>query len=396
MARRARGVARYVLTGMAVVLVGFGGAAFLFRENIRRAALDPKQPFQTYRPPPAPDYTRPAAWALSPANPLHVAAGDPPADVFFVHSTTYDGGRDWNAPIDDPGALRFLVRTDLPNYAGPFQRVGRVFAPRYREASVYTALTLRDDAREARQFAYHDVQAAFFAFLKRIPAERPIVIAGVGQGANLTANLLQQVVDRDPALVRRLAAAYLIDSVTPADMFGPSAPVPACGARGQAHCAVGWAAVATDRDPQAARRLERALVWSRDGQLESLGGRAALCVNPLTGTLGGTAPARANLGAANATGMEWGVRPAFLTHQVSAACQGGLLRYSRPASPSLQRSGSWADRRKVPPFNLFYADIEADAQARVEALGRRQLYGTPAPPIQTTVEVRDHPVHRIG
>ena len=31
-------------------------AAFVFRDQILRASLDPHQPYQTYRPPPAPDY----------------------------------------------------------------------------------------------------------------------------------------------------------------------------------------------------------------------------------------------------------------------------------------------------------------------------------------------------
>jgi hypothetical protein len=159
---------------------------------------------------------------------------------------------------------------------------------------------------------------------------------------------------------------------------------------------VGWAAVAEGDDDRAGRRLTRALAWNRDGQLENLGGRPALCVNPLTGGLGGAASAKANLGAANASGLEWGVRPAFLAHQVSAACRGGLLRYSRPTSQAFQRAGSWTDRRKAAPFNLFYADIEADAEARVETLAGRKLYGEPAPPISTVVEVRDAPIHRIG
>ena len=29
--------------------------------------------------------------------------------------------------------------------------------------------------------------------------------------------------------------------------------------------------------------------------------------------------------------------------------------------------GDWADRRKVPAFNLFYADLEADAKERLAA-----------------------------
>ena len=79
------------------------------------------------------------------------------------------------------------------------------------------------------------------------------------------------------------------------------------------------------------------------------------------------APARLSLGAANATGLEWGARPALLARQVETTCRDGLLRHSAPRSPSLQPSGTWADRRKSPPYNLFWADLEADALARVEA-----------------------------
>ena len=44
-------------------------AAFVFRDQILRASLDPHQPFQTYRPPAAPQYASRSAWALLPADP---------------------------------------------------------------------------------------------------------------------------------------------------------------------------------------------------------------------------------------------------------------------------------------------------------------------------------------
>jgi hypothetical protein len=80
------------------------------------------------------------------------------------------------------------------------------------------------------------------------------------------------------------------------------------------------------------------------------------------------APAKLSQGAANATGLEWGARPAFLTRQVSAQCDEGILRIVRPKSTSLRPSGSWTDRRKAPAYNLFYADLEADALSRLAAL----------------------------
>jgi hypothetical protein len=122
-------------------------------------------------------------------------------------------------------------------------------------------------------------------------------------------------------------------------------------------------------------------VWDGADQLVNLEHRQPLCFNPL---LGGVtlerAPARMNLGAANATGLDWGARPAFLQRQVAARCEDGLLRTSRPKSSALRDSGSWADRRKVDAFNLFYADIEADALARAAAQIGRPL--SPVTPVE--------------
>jgi hypothetical protein len=106
-----------------------------------------------------------------------------------------------------------------------------------------------------------------------------------------------------------------------------------------------------------------------------------------TGTL---APSRNNLGAANATDLEWGVQPAFLPDQVSAQCRGGLLWVTHPRSPTLKATGGWVERQKQPGYNLFFADLEADARERLKAL---QLSGgLPAPPITTSIAVRRVPV----
>ena len=281
----------------------------------------------------------------------------------------------------------------LPNYAGPFFRSGRLFAPRYRQASLYAMLALREDAREARAFAYGDVRAAFRTYLASYNQGRPFIIVGVEQGGALAARLLREEVADDPERLQRMAAAYVIGAVVPADAYGPAASAPACRNRAQARCLVAYVAVPRDSAGLGRRILARALVWGRGGELESLGSRQALCVNPLSGAQD-TRPVdeNANLGAANATGLEWGLRPAFLPHQVSAQCIGGLLRISRPSSPTLRPAGGWADRLKAPGFQLFYADLEADAQARMEALRAAPGFHLPAAPIAVTVHVRPAPV----
>lgn len=380
----------------AVLLVLLLAAAIIWRGDILRSFLDPKTPFQTYQPPKAPDYAQRRAWALLPTDPARWTSAGPPADVFFVHPTTFDGGRDWNDGINDPRSNRFLVRTILPNYAGPFVRVGRLFAPRYRQASLFAQLTLRDDSREARQFAYGDVRRAFDYYMDHYNGGRPLVIAGVEQGATLADRLVREEMAARPELIKQLAAVYLIDTVVLASDFSPTSPLPACERRGEPRCVVGWTQSWEWDEADIHRTFTRSLAWDGHGHLADTHGRPFLCVNPLYGYVtDALAPARLNLGAANASDVDWSTRPAFLSRQVSAQCKLGILRVSRPSSPSLKDTGGFTDRLKEPGYNLFYADIEADALGRVAALLALPDAPRPAPPIGPAVAVQPAPVHKV-
>lgn len=346
---------------------GFGlvflvvAAAAVWRGDILQAGMDPEVPFQTYDPPPAPDYRQASAWAMQDAG----IEGSGSAAVFFIHSTTYDGGEEWNGPVGDADADAWLFRVVIPNYAAPFARSGRLSIPRYRQASLYTRLTLRDDAREARAFAWRDIEAAFDVFLARNP-EGPIVIAGLEQGGELADRLVRERIVGDPVLRRRVVAVYAMDALLAADPATPS--LPPCSRPDQTACLVAFSPVTADNDGAARRRLRRALVWDARGRLVELDGRATVCVNPVTGASGEIeVPARAHLGATNATGLEWGARPALIARTVATGCKDGLLRHTHPEMESFRETGSWADRRKSRPYNLFYADIERDVETRLAA-----------------------------
>jgi len=350
---------RWWLVGLLSALIVLVTLVAVFWGDLVSTALDPKVPFQTYEPPAAPDYATSQSWYLRPT-----AGGDRLADVFFIAPTTYDGGRNWNARLTARKANRQFQEVMAPNYVGPFVNVGRIFAPRYRQASLYSLTTLREDAREARQFAYGDVRDAFRWYVDQDNGGRPFIIVGIEQGGTLGLRLLAEEIARDPALRSRLVAAYLVDTVTPAD----SPPIPPCAERGQTGCLAAWARVWEDEFDGGKRLMDRALVWGLRGELENISPRPALCFNPILGSVTNQpAPARLHLGAANATGLEWGARPAFMARQVAARCEGGVLHVTRPRSASLRQTGSWADRRKVPGFNLFYADLEADAKQRLAA-----------------------------
>ncbi|HEY2358099.1 MAG TPA: DUF3089 domain-containing protein, partial [Phenylobacterium sp.] len=310
------------LAAMAILGVAFVG----FRADLIRYSLDPKTPFQTYKPPPAADYAQRSAWFLMPTGPETPTASEPAADIFFVSPTTYAGGHEWNDPIGAESSDRMFRRVMAPNYAGPFVRIGRIFAPRYRQAGLYSLLTLREDARDARRFAYNDVAAAFRYWRDHDGAGRPFMIVGVEQGGTLATRLLTEEVAPNPQLRARLAAAYLIETVVPATY----PPLPPCARRDEAGCIAAWASVPESEIDRGRILLARALIWDSNGELQNLQG-PALCFNPILGaTTDEPAPARMHEGAANATGLEWGARPAFLARQVSARCEGGVLRVSSP------------------------------------------------------------------
>ncbi len=361
------------------ILIGATGgtvlavAGFYLQNDLHRNALDPKVPFQIYaatRLPKAPDYRKGASWYLNPALARYYA--DPrKVDVFFLHGTTFDGGKDWLGGIDSP-ATHDVERVQIPNYAGPFSVMGNVYAPRYRQASLYTQLTGRDDAREARRFAYGDAQAAFQAFLKQRKGGRGFIIVGVEQGGLLVERLLRDDVASKPEVRSQLVAAYMLETLAPYALFTSPGSIPVCQARDATGCAVAYLSVDSGRPDEALQVLKRAVAWEGNNDLVTLGADKAICVNPLSGApTSGEVDAHRSQGATNATGLEWGTEPALLLRKVSARCLGGLLIVDKPDTPTFRDGPAWVDQRKVNPYNLFYGDLQADMQARWQAFQSR-------------------------
>ncbi len=365
---------RWALILGGVFLLAVGVAVYAYRHDILLTELDPKIPFPVYRPPAAPDYAQADAWAVRPSD------AQPPAlaaDVFFVHPTTYLGGGNWVDAVGDRRTEDALLSSALPNYAGPFRLVGRVFAPRYRQASLFSVMSpKRTDALEAEEFGYDDVRRAFGQYLAG-NSGRPFILVGVEQGGVDAARLLRDEVAPHPDLLRRLVAVYLVETLVPAADYAEGAPVPACAAPDQSRCVLAYASV-EGIDPRRLDRLGRSVVWTRR-HLTPLNHRPTLCVNPLLGRqTDDPAAARLNRGAANASDLEWEARPALLPHQVSARCSNGLLWVSRPHSDVFHHEDWLTQGLFAPHYNLFYADLEADARRRLAAWLARSAASAPA------------------
>lgn len=369
-------------------------ASWIMRDQIYQTFLDPGVPYQTYDVPPAPDYAQAGAWAMKPAAPDEAG----PA-VFFVHPTTYDGGSEWNAPHDRPQEAEELREIVLPNHAAPFFAAGTVYAPHYRQAALYAFMNNREDSIQARLQAYGDVNRAFSHFLAEIGEERPFIIAGIGQQGGMHAlGLLLEYLAHDADLRARLAAAYILEAPVPLDLFsGPFAGLPPCTAPEQVRCLVAFATIAPNEQARVQALLDRGMSWTADGELDYIRDRGTLCVNPLLWTTSEDfAPARLHAGGAAAEGLGPDDYPSPLANQTGAQCQNGLLMIETPRSRALRRPDRLGEDRRVPPYNLFYADIEIDAARRMGTLqailAEEARY---APPLGEIEEVEIAPVKPI-
>jgi hypothetical protein len=192
---------------------------------------------------------------------------------------------------------------------------------------------------------------------------------------------MREELAQHPDLIRRLAVVYLVDATALAADHGATSSLPACARPGEPRCVVGWNQEFAFDQVDIREVFERSLVWGPNDELDIIAGRPILCVNPVLGAqTDALAPARLNLGAAAASDVDWGTRPAFMSRQVSTQCIDGILRVSAPRASTLAEQGGWLDRLKEPGFNLFYADEEADSAARLAALLKLPDYAPAVPP----------------
>ncbi|RNJ61925.1 MAG: DUF3089 domain-containing protein [Porphyrobacter sp. IPPAS B-1204] len=364
-----------------IVLVISGRIAYeLFQDELAEIALVPSAAFAPVKPLEANAYEDPALWysrpgigVSDPARWQPAYAGDrgvlpTPADpkqnfaVFFVHPTSYLNRATWNAPLEnggDPEAER-IARIYLRGMASPFNAASEIWAPRYRQATMGAFLTDQPEGKQAINAAYADVREAYRYFLSSLAPDTPIVLAGHSQGALHLKRLLAEEV-RDSAAAPRLVAAYLIGWPVSLEHDLSVIGFPPCISPGQTGCLISWSSFAEPADPAAVLEAY-ATTPALDG--DAPGTSPMLCSNPLTGLVGGNAPASANLGTlVPEDSMEKGeLRPGL----VPARCdKRGLLLIGPP--PEMGSYVLPGNNYHVYDLPLFWANTKADVIGRAEA-----------------------------
>jgi hypothetical protein len=333
-------------------------------------ATDPQVPaFAQQAPPPPPDYARQSNWAAGAAGPgasaavppgATPAAAHPPVDVFYIHPTTYLSKSQWNQDVADAKTNAWTDASVIARQASVFNACCRVYAPRYRQASL---LNKNGERVLALELAYGDIARAFDHYLKFDNHGRPFILAGHSQGGWLLADLLERRIDGTP-LQKQLIAAYVVGiNVAEGDFPRRFKHIPICDTPAQTGCVVQWNSVlpATDLDQQAAR-YEKLFV-DKYGDLPE---KRTLCVNPLTfDRTQPSAPASASQGAVPGAPGEGPLR-ALVAGKVAAHCEQGLLVVE--PDPVLElKPLPGTGVMHYHDFGLFYADIRANAMVRTKA-----------------------------
>jgi hypothetical protein len=313
--------------------------------------LAPKHEFARYQPKPAPDYSQAASWAALPtrrdsadAVPYKSGLKDEQAtaaaDVFFVHRTTYVNRKGWNAR---PG--HHVERSTIRHQASVFNAAGRVYAPRYRQATLYAFFDEEtSNGKQAVDLAYTDVRAAFQYYLAHYNQGRPIILAGHSQGTVHLTRLLHEFFEHDPKLRRQLVAAYLVGIPTRADEF---TTISLCADSLQTGCFVTWNAVSKGNEyaPYAHSAVVNPLSWTTDTLL---------------------APASLNRGGVGFRfkKLSPGVTDAQVHHGllwITPPGKPGYVRFILPGKLDFRHSFHLAD------YGFFYLNVRLNAKARVRA-----------------------------
>ncbi|TNE57247.1 MAG: DUF3089 domain-containing protein [Alphaproteobacteria bacterium] len=371
-----------------IALLLISAAAIHFTGNTAKVfvwVLKPHHGFDLALKAPAPDYADPANWAALPEKasladltPEGIAPRAEPAevDVFFIHPTGYMKGAEWNSPMEAASNTEENTKWMLANQASAFNGCCDIFAPRYREASIFAYFAGdREMMNQALDFAYGDVARAFDHFIAAHSNGRPFIIASHSQGTHHAMTLLKERISGTP-LKDRLVAAYIIGGDATREQLAAMPDIGACDEPDDLHCVIHWATFGEGG-------------FADESWVEG----TLICTNPLTWKNDG-GPADASLhkggvlptgefsfklfGPDDPEGISFGPLAAPITELTSARCENGMLFVQDLSEGAF----SWATTLPGKNYHghdypLFHMDIRENAKLRVAAYLETQSAGTP-------------------
>ena len=319
------------------------------------------------------DYSKNASWAalpfmedeadLFPKGEETIDQTQAEVDVFFVHPTGYLKGDHWTDPLEENSATKENTQWMMVNQASVFNGCCSIYAPHYRQASIYSYFGSDELREEVHAFVYQDVKTAFKYFIEKFSNGRPFILASHSQGTHHSIRLLAEEID-DSDLYSRLVGAYIIGGTISKDWLNQMKDIGVCDSSKQLGCLVHW-------DTMNVTHINK--------EMPIYVGN--ICVNPVTwkneGSLSDLADAKGAVyvsgdfalefsGSDEPKNMVFNDLESPKTQYVQAQCKGGALFASDQSGTRFQSFAGSAGNYHGLDYALFYMDIRENAKLKVK------------------------------
>lgn len=342
--------------------------------------LKPSEPFHEDNMSEAPDYAKEANWLTLPFRedeadlvPTGLAKsnndGSAPVDVFYIHGTGFINNSRWTSPIRNGTATEDNAKFSLANQASIFNGCCNIYAPHFREASIFAYIALNGDARDRLLDAvYIDISNAFDYYLKKYNNNRPFIIVSHSQGAHLAMRLLREI-DASPTIAEKLVVGFLVGSgpVSLTQKFLNSLQhFDVCKNATDIHCVVHWNTYGEN-----------------GGEKIFSSPEPSICVNPLSWRSDGArAAAELNLGSVPISGAytmrvagdDYSDKVAFnspgapMPRYTWAQCRDGFLYVADQSGTEYEKLGKQPDKfYHGLDFPLFHMNIRDNVSVRIDS-----------------------------
>ena len=284
-------------------------------------------------------------------------------DVFFVHPTGYLKGKHWTDPLEQESATKENTQWMMANQASVFNGCCSIYAPHYRQASIYSYYDTDKVRQEIHSFVYQDVKKAFDYFIKNYSNGRPFIIASHSQGTHHSVRLLAEQIDGTD-LYPRMIGAYIIGGEISKSWVKKMDDIYICDGPTELGCLVHWDTINVTHINKDMKRFKNnicvnPITWKNEGSLSKLAdskGAVHISGNFTIELIGDDI----------AKGEVFGPLEAPIKQYVQAQCKNGILYASDQTGTRFQGFGGSQGNYHGLDFALFYMDIRENAILKVE------------------------------
>ena len=314
----------------------------------------PGHSFSYYKETAKPDYSDTSNWAALPtkidsadAVPINSAEMDGQStarvDVFYIHPTVNFSARSWNADLANEKLNKRTDEYPIRMQASAFNGSCKVYAPRYRQATLYSFIEKKTDSGEqALALAYSDVLAAFDYYIRNYNQDRPFIIASHSQGSRHAFKLLRDRIENDPILLDKFICAYAIGFTTDSIYT----KIQACDSSTQTGCLISW----------------NSYKWGSKTDNKLIGVNK-YCTNPLSWKRDTSVVSKKN----NFGGVDRNFK--FIANATDAKVNEGILWVHNPKKGKFVHIGK---NYHISDYNLFYMNIRKNVAARIDSYFENQ------------------------